>query len=199
MALLLPVALLAAGMLKTFGAWLGVTALLAAASVLTLGTHGIQQYLELTSHPLQEDWVYTLGGLIGRGPLTTALQAVLAVAALAAAWRHRHRKELVFASGLVGSALIAPYWHVQDFLVVIAAAALVVTEGEARFAPTEVKVFAAAVFLAANPLWVGAAYRPAWIEVALWLLIEAAAIVYLLLPKKQRAPAGTGALAERAG
>jgi hypothetical protein len=190
MVLVLPAALLVAGRWRLFAAWAAATLGLGVASVLTLGPDGVSNYLQLAAHPLPEDWVYTLGGLLGRGALTLALQAACALAALAAAFRNRRRTHLVFAAGLFGSALAAPYWHVQDFLAVIAAVAIVLTEGEARLAPKA----ALAVFVAANPLWVGGTFKPAWVEVGLWLLIEAAALAWLLWPEKQRAPAAAGAL-----
>src|SRR5439155_10950248 len=120
----------------------------------------------LSSHPLPEDWVYTLAGLIGKGPAATGLQVLLALTALAAAARNRHQPALVFAAGLIGSALAAPYWHVQDFLAVSAATGFLIQKGGAGPVPT---VAAVATFVAANPLWVGALYKPAWLEVGLWL------------------------------
>jgi hypothetical protein len=198
MALVLPPALLVAGRFRVFAAWAAATVAAVAVCALSLGPDGITEYLRLTSNPLPEDSVYTLAGLLGRGPLTLALQAVCGLAALAAAFRTRRRLELVFAAGLFGSALAAPYWHVQDFLAVIAGVAIVFVtlyEGGAGLAPTAAAwLLSAAVFLAASPLWVGGTFKPAWIEVGFWLLIEAATLAWLLWPEKERAPAAAGAL-----
>jgi hypothetical protein len=193
MAMLLPLALLVALLRRTFAAWVLATLGLAVLSALSLGPQGIAQYLALASHPLPEDWVYTPAGLLGRGPLTLTLQTGFGVVALAAAYRNRQRRELVFAVGLVGSALAAPYWHVQDFLAVIAAAALMIV-GRRTAASL---LFAGAVFVAANPVWVGGTFKPAWLEVGLWLVLEVAFLTWLLFEQKERAPAGTGALVEQ--
>jgi Glycosyltransferase family 87 len=191
MALLLPLALMVSGRLKLFAGWAIPTAVLAAASLATLGEHGVAQYLALAENPLPEDSVYTLSGLLGEDTTATTLKVLAGLIALAAAALNRRNAAKVFAAGLVGSALAAPYWHVQDFLAVMAAIGLLlIPEGGASPAPTNVAA-AAAVFLAANPLWVGGAYKPAWLEVALWLAIEAAILVWLI---KERAPATAGAL-----
>ena len=80
----------------------------------------------------------------------------------------------------------------------MAAVGLIVTEGRARPARTTGAtgaIAAVAVFLAANPLWVGGTYKPAWLEVGLWLLIEAALLLWLI---KERAPAKARALGKPA-
>jgi Glycosyltransferase family 87 len=201
MALVLPLALLASGRLKIFAGWAIPTAALAAISLASLGERGVAQYLVLTTNPLPEDWVYTLSGVIGQTPAATALKLLAGLAAIGAAALNRRDPARVFAAGLVGSALAAPYWHEQDFLVVIAAVALLLLEGGARPAPTTITArpapttvtAAAATFLAASPLWVGATYKPAWLEVGLWLAIEASVLIWLL---KERAPAKGGALGQ---
>src|SRR5438094_3141345 len=151
MALVLPLALLASGRVRLFAGWLVPTGALVALSVAALGERGIAQYLTLTENPLPEDWVYTVSGLLGQTTAATAIKLVAGLAALAAAALNRHNPSRVFAAGLVGSALAAPYWHFQAFLAVISAVGFFMTRGGARPAPTSGAIPAVAVFIAANP------------------------------------------------
>lgn len=121
---LIPIALLAAGRVRTFAGWAAGCTLLGVASALVLGPAGLSGWL----HALQAnqaDPAHTVNTLIhffGLGPLTIALWIVFAVGALTVAYRRRQSPDSVYGAGLLGTALVAFHFHELDYSVLILAA-----------------------------------------------------------------------------
>jgi hypothetical protein len=125
--LLVPFALLAAGRRRAFWSFLLAGAAIGLLLLWLVGLDGARAYVERIryagSHP-EEFWV---GWAITmpRHFETTAgrilAQAAAAAAALVAAWRHRDL-ELSLAAGLVGSLLVTPYIHLDDWMLLFPAA-----------------------------------------------------------------------------
>ncbi|HEY8740295.1 MAG TPA: hypothetical protein VIN56_06860, partial [Candidatus Dormibacteraeota bacterium] len=133
-AFLVPLALLVAGERQVFGAWLAASLALGAVILLSLGIHGVQQFASLAVE-VRRDFPraveLTLQQELGPGLLTVGLQVLLAAVALLAAARLGHgRPAVAIAAGVVGSAFLTPYIHLQDFLTLLAAAAILVTSRE---------------------------------------------------------------------
>ncbi len=123
-AILVPLCLLVSGQVRTFFAWLVVTALLAVLAVGILGPDGLARYRDALA--LASQWEptrrYAVSGLVGLGPQLYVLQAAVLAATLGAAWRHRSRgPELPIAAGILGSLLFTPYVGFQDFAMLVVA------------------------------------------------------------------------------
>jgi hypothetical protein len=119
LAFLVPPALLVTGRWRTFIAAAAVLAVLGIASIAALGPDGAATYLQrlafASSVPANQS--QTLAPLIGNMPVTRAAQVVIALWALALAYRLRHRgPELTIAVALVGGLAAAPYVHYDDLL-----------------------------------------------------------------------------------
>ncbi len=133
LALLVPVALLAAGYRKTFVSWLVASVLIGLLAVALLGVDGVARYREVLAQTQTAAWDitrrYSISGPLGLGwPLRVAEVAVLVVT-IVAAWRQRASPELVIAAGIVGSLLFTPYLGFQDFLMLVVAGWLVIRAG----------------------------------------------------------------------
>jgi hypothetical protein len=103
----------------------------AVVSVAMLGEHGLNALrgaLEL-EQGRTANLVWTLAGLVGDGPLATALEVGCAAVALAAAWRNRRSLELATVAGVVGSLLAFPYRNPSDYALIAPAAWLYVRAG----------------------------------------------------------------------
>ena len=124
---LVPVALLAAGHRRAFGAALLAVVLLIGASIAILGRDGTSAALTAVAYyenaPLHRH--FALAGTLGRTLFTTALQVAFAGLAVVAARRRRASLEDVLAAGAVGSLLLSPHVTYQDFTVLVLAAWLV--------------------------------------------------------------------------
>jgi hypothetical protein len=179
--LLLPVALLLAGYRRTFLIWLGVTVAIGLLSAWSLGPGGLQQFVQLAvdvrrSHPHAQDM--TLLGWFGPGPVTLALEGVLVLAALAAAWRLGRTPDVAIAAGVLASLFATPYIHAQDYVTVIAAAgAMASSTARASFG-----LLIVAIFAAAPPGWI---YGAAWEGVL--LAVEVAWLAWLVWPTLEKA------------
>ena len=119
LAFLVPAALLAARQDRAFlGSLLGLGAL-AVASAVALGSGGLAAYEARLAFaagvPVNRE--FTLAYLLGATSLARAVQVIIALWALALAYRLRHRGiEWLFACGLVGSMLATPYVHLDDLV-----------------------------------------------------------------------------------
>lgn len=134
LALLVPVCLLASGHVKTFGAWLAASLLIGLVAVALLGPDGVARYRDVLAQTQTAAWDitrrYAISGVVGRGPVLTAVQVVVVVVTLLAAWRHRDRgPELPMAAGILGSLLVTPYLGFQDFLMLVVAGWLILCGG----------------------------------------------------------------------
>lgn len=131
-AILVPVALLAAGRYRAFASWLGAGGVLAIIAFLVLGPHGVSGYVDQLRAPLPSGAdALTLKGAIGATGVVAAVLRVLIVGmVLATAYRMRGSPSLVMPIGIVGSLIVSPYLHASD-LCLLAAAAWMVWEERA--------------------------------------------------------------------
>lgn len=124
---LLPLALLVSGRWRPLVGFVVVGAVLGAASLASLGTHGVQAWLDdiqaARTNAFSGAMTYTF--LFGRGPLATAVEIGLGLTALALAWYRRERLDLVFALGIVASTASAAYLHEDDITILVVAAWIV--------------------------------------------------------------------------
>ena len=120
-AFLLPLALLVGGRATAFLAAAAGLAILAAASLLSLGEPGLRTMIatlvETETQLPEVNHRFTVIGVFGDHPATYVIQAVLASAALGAARRRRWQLELVMAAGVLASFFLAPHLSLQDYSV----------------------------------------------------------------------------------
>jgi hypothetical protein len=125
--LLLPIALLVSGRSRALLAFSAVAAAAGLAMLVTLHPEGIQSYLATLAAPQPAgDTAKTLRSALGSSPAVLAIEAGTVVAVVAVAV-HSRRTRLawpVVVSALLGSFLLATYWHPQDYLVLDAVAAI---------------------------------------------------------------------------
>jgi hypothetical protein len=179
---LVPPALLLGGFGRAFLAWAAASVVLLALTLASLGSTGIQQYLDLLRYaealPVNHHLVVVY--VLGSGPQVRLLQATFAAAALVAARLHRaERPDTVLAIGLLGSAAAAPYLHLADMVMLVLAGWLYLRR------PRAVAVWAV---LAAAAVTMEFAYSLTPIP---FFLAEAACLAALLRPAaaRVRAPA----------
>jgi glycosyl transferase family 87 len=132
LALLVPLCLLVAGRWRIFAGWFAAAGLLALLSAVLLGADGIQRYRDVLS--LASHWAltrrFTFADLVGTGAALTALQVVVLVLGLAAAYRLRGRDlGLTIAAGIVASLLFTPYVGLQDLTMLVVAGWLIIRAG----------------------------------------------------------------------
>jgi hypothetical protein len=118
LAFLVPLALLAARRDRAFWGSVVVLGLLGAASAIALGQGGITTYEARLNFaagvPVNRE--LTLAPWLGDLTVTRAVQAAIAVWALALVYLTRHRgSEWTFIPVLVGGLLASPYLHLDDF------------------------------------------------------------------------------------
>jgi hypothetical protein len=122
--ILVPVALLICRQGRVFLAWAVACALLAGLFIASLGAHGVADFwstiVDLQADPWNHYWTWAF--VAGPGLPALAIEAGVAVAALAVAWRRRANLELVIAVGLAGSILSAVYEHESDAVMLVLAA-----------------------------------------------------------------------------
>ena len=136
LALLVPVCLLVAGHRRMFAAWLGATAVIGVVALALLGAEGLQRYRDVLS--LASQWEptrrYAIAGPLGLGPQVYAVEALVLVVAVVAAWRQRGMGvERPIATGLVASLLFTPYVGFQDFAMLVVAGWLLIRSGVTAF------------------------------------------------------------------
>jgi alpha-1,2-mannosyltransferase len=117
LAFLVPAALLVTGRWRAFFAAAVVVGALAIVSAVALGPDGIATYAQrltfASSVPVNQS--QTLAPLIGSLPITRVVQLLIALWALALAYRLRRRgPEVTLAVALVGGLAAAPYVHYDD-------------------------------------------------------------------------------------
>ncbi|HXI95647.1 MAG TPA: glycosyltransferase family 87 protein, partial [Candidatus Acidoferrum sp.] len=123
-AILVAPALLIAGQRRLFVTWVLGAAVVTAVSVAMLGEHGLNALRGALAleQGRTANLVWTLAGLVGDGPLASALEIGCAAVALAAAWRNRRSLELATVAGVVGSLLAFPYRNPSDYALIAPAA-----------------------------------------------------------------------------
>jgi hypothetical protein len=175
---LVPVALLVARQRRLFLAWLATSAVAGVVVLISLGPAGVRQFLELgaeirRTHPGAV--TLTVGHILGGGDAGVLAGLVLAALAMIVAGRvGPGRPDLAIAAGVLGSAFVTPYVHIQDYLAVLAAAAMV-ARTETGNAPGVGLVL---LLLFAPP---GSVYGALWPPVL--LAVEVAALAWLGLAR----------------
>ncbi|MDQ2943426.1 MAG: DUF2029 domain-containing protein [Candidatus Dormibacteraeota bacterium] len=125
--LLVPLALLVSGRWRPVAVFAITGALIAAVSAVSLGPAGIAAWLAdigmVRADPSNAPTSYSL--IFGHGPLATALEIALGLAAVGLSWYRRERLDLVFALGIVGTMASAPYLHEYSVAMLVLAAWIV--------------------------------------------------------------------------
>jgi len=132
LALLVPLCLLVSGQRRIFVVWLAATAVMAGAALVLLGQDGIQRYREVLAMASQWEPTrrYAIAGPLGLGPHVYAVEAVVVIVALVAAWRQRQMSVArPIATGIVASLLFTPYVGFQDFAMLVVAGWLLIRSG----------------------------------------------------------------------
>jgi hypothetical protein len=119
LAFLVPPALLVSGRYRAFWGSVVAVGALAVIATIVVGPSGISAYQErlafAASVPVNRE--LTVAGLIGNVPVARAIQVVVAVWALALAYRLRGRgHEWVFIAALAGGLVASPYLHLDDLV-----------------------------------------------------------------------------------
>ena len=123
--LALPLVLLIAGYWRILVPLAFIGVVLGVVSLLSLGPDGLADYRAILSHESQmaNNRYFTLAYMVGPGPLSYAIPAVIAVLTAAGAYLNRHASfARLFALSLVASTFAATYWHLQDFALLVLAA-----------------------------------------------------------------------------
>jgi hypothetical protein len=154
LALLVPATLLVTGRWRAFAASAVALAVLGVASAIALGPHGIADYEGILSFAttVPENQSQTLAPWIHNLEVTRVVQAVIAVWAVALAYRLRARGlETTLAIALVGGLAASPYVHYDD-LTMLGLAILLFMRGPC---PRGTYVYALALFIVAEgfPVW----------------------------------------------
>jgi Glycosyltransferase family 87 len=175
-AILVPLALLAAGRYRAFGAWLGAGAVLGVIAVLMLGQHGVSGYVDQLRAPLPggAEALTIKGAVDASGVFAAVLRLVIVGLVLATAFKLRASPGLALPLGVVGSLLVAPYLHASD-LCLLAAAAWIVWEERTAVAW---RAAIAAGWVLASPFLFGAGLSPGLTR---WPLIESILLLALVV------------------
>ena len=150
--LLLPLALLAAGRFRALVGFVAVAAVAGVGMLVTLHPDGIRNYVAMLLAPQPaSDTAETLRSALGGGTavlviLTIVVVAVVVMIAIQA--RRTHAAWPVIVAALLGSFLLAIYWHPPDYLALDAAAAIMLAAGPLEAAV----VVAAAAVIVSTPL-----------------------------------------------
>lgn len=123
--LAVPLVLLFAARWRIVGAWAVAVAALAAVSLATLGSTGLNDYRSLLAEAqtLPNNRYFTWAYVVGPRAAGYAIQgAVLAIAAAAAYVNRSGSIGRLIALALVAGAAGATYWHLQDFTILMCAA-----------------------------------------------------------------------------
>jgi glycosyl transferase family 87 len=170
--LLLPLALLASGRWRALLSFSVVATVVGIGMLLTLHPEGIQGYLATLMSPQPAgDTAKTLRSALGGSPAVFVIQAAVIIAVIAVALNARRTRVVwpVIVAAILGSFLLATYWHPQDYLVLDAAAAIVLAT-----APFRVGVLVAtAIALVSAPVSPlnGHQMTGAWLLFAMGLLV----------------------------
>ena len=121
-AALAPLALLAAGRYRAFGAWVAAAVTVAGTSLLTLGPHGLAEYRASLDLLPASSSDLTFGGAFGlTGAGVAVPSALIAIAALVTARRVRSAPGIAISIAVVASLLATPYLYENDLCLLGAA------------------------------------------------------------------------------
>ena len=134
-AILVPLALVAAGRLRAFTAWLGAGVVIALAAAALLGAHGVSAYVNQLLAPLPggADSLTLKGAFGATGIVAAVLRAAIVLVVVVTAFKLRGSAGLVMPVAIVGTLVVAPYLHASD-LCLLSAAAWMVWEERAGIA-----------------------------------------------------------------
>lgn len=124
--LLIPVVLVVAGRYRVVAGWVAGCVGLGLAAVAALQASGLESWAHAitagqeSTRPYHTE--YTLIHFFGLGPLTYALWALQALAAMAIAWWRRSSLEIVYAAGILGTVAVAFHFHELDYSILVFAA-----------------------------------------------------------------------------
>ncbi|HYL08948.1 MAG TPA: glycosyltransferase family 87 protein [Candidatus Udaeobacter sp.] len=154
LAFLVPPALLAAGRYRAAAGSVVALGTLGLASVIALGWSGVGDYLSRLSFaasvPVNRE--LTLAVFFGSGPLTRAVQVLVAAWTLFLVFRLRDRgPEWIFACALAGGMLATPYVHLDDLAMLGLAAWLCLRANPPRW--TWAYALALVVIVEGEPIW----------------------------------------------
>ena len=146
-----PLVLLLAGRWRIVAGWAVPVAILALASILSIGASGLQDYRSLLAEAqmLANNRYFTLAYVLGPGAPSYVAQGVILASAAVAAYLNRSASTArIVALGLVAGAFGATYWHLQDFTILVAAGWLIWRENPPWWERTVLVLVALAIELA---------------------------------------------------
>jgi len=181
--LAVPLVLLLGGRWRIAAAWVVAAGALAALSLLTLGSTGLDDYRSLLAEAqtLPNNRYFTWAYALGPGALSYLAQAVILLAAAAGAYLNRRASTgRLLALGILAGAVGATYWHLQDFTILVGAAWLFWRDNPPAWQRIWMAVTAVTIELAwpLTPL-------PLLIATAVWL-------GFLVYPAKRSVPVPAG-------
>jgi glycosyl transferase family 87 len=171
-AMLVPIAILAAGYLRVFIAWLASTAALTVASVLSVGTQGLLSFIALNLAYFRDDYhlTYSLSQLLGGEDAYFVAVVVVIVLTLVAAWLLRSGEPgLPVALGVTGTLLINHHLTPADFTILLIPIWIVMSMSP----PIYLRVTACALWAVAWTSSLGLAWPVAAMELLLPLVLVA--------------------------
>ena len=176
-AVLVPLALLFAGHVRAFTAWLAATSVMVVISVLTLGQHGLVGFVavEMQFGGLGDYLTYSLADLLG-GSLAYAIAVpvIFALTLVAARVRRSSDPGLALSAGVLGSLLINHHLTPADFTLLL----IPVWVGVAQAQPPHRRLVSAGLWAAGWTSSLGLAWPVA--------VMELAYIAALILPDRVR-------------
>lgn len=126
-AILVPLALLAAGRVRAFSVWLAAGTMLTLVAALTVGGHGMSAYANELLGPLPSTAAtLTLKGAVGATGIVVSVMRVLVVGiVLVTAYKLRATIGLVISAGIIGTLTVTPYLYTSDLCLLSTAAWIV--------------------------------------------------------------------------
>jgi hypothetical protein len=170
-AIAVPLVLLAAGHWRITAGWVVTMALLAIASLATVGTEGVGDYRSLLAEAqgVVNNRFFTWAYVVGPGPASYAIEVVVIALGVAAAYLNRRAGlARLIALGLLTSVMSATYWHLQDFAILIGAAWLFIRDQP----PAWQRAWLAVVAVTAELAW-PLGPLPVLVAVAAWFAMVA--------------------------
>jgi len=169
-AVLVPVAILAAGHVRAFVAWLAASVLMGLISLIAIGTHGLLSFIALNISYYRETYHlnYSLADLLGGTGLYAIAAAIIIALALIAA--HINRKiapGVCVAAGISGSLLINHHLTPADFTLLLIPVWMVIAMSPAP----HVRVIVFALWAAGWASSIGFAWPVATMETAVLLAL----------------------------
>jgi glycosyl transferase family 87 len=165
-ALLVPVAILAAGHLRAFVAWLAATVLMGVISVITIGTHGFLSFIAVNLSLYEETYHlnYSLADLLGgAAPFAIAAGVTVALLLAAAYTNRKSAPEVCVAAGIASSLLINHHLTPADFTLLLIPVWIVINVASAP----HLRVVAFALWAAGWASSIGFAWPVAAMELVL--------------------------------